>query len=136
MLPRHQPNPSRQVASGREGCPIAYLGDQSGGDNRADAGYSLEPPALLARTMPSVDVLLDSSDLYCDGFILTSKNGETEPCDRWKPIVSIVANYLDQLCGALAALSRDDAELRHMAPDRIRQHLALPDQKLPTAMQH
>src|SRR5215469_10771288 len=104
MLPRHQPNPSRQVASGREGCPIAYLGDQSGGDNRADAGYSLEPPALLARTMPSVDVLLDSSDLYCDGFILPSKNGETEPCSCRKAIVISVDNDLDQLGRALAAL--------------------------------
>ena len=60
------------------------------------------------------------SDLCCDSFILSSKNSETEPCDCSNPIVIGVANDLDQLGSAMTALGRDDAELRHMATDRVR----------------
>src|SRR5580700_7046717 len=134
MLSRDQPNPGRQVASGREGCPIAHLGDQSGGHNWANAGYLLEPPALFTRSVPGMDALLNGYDLCRDGFILTRKNSETEPCDCWNSIIISVANDLDQLGSALAALGRDDAQLRHVATDRVRQHRTLANQKLPAAM--
>jgi hypothetical protein len=61
---------------------------------------------------------------------LASKKVETKPGNRRDPIVRHIANNLQQLSRAIAALGRDDAEFGHMPADRIRQHRALPYQQL------
>src|SRR6201993_2672161 len=59
MLLGNKANPGRQVAAGREGFPIAYFRPQSCGDDRANAGDLLEPPAFGARAVPGMDALLN-----------------------------------------------------------------------------
>ena len=66
MLLGNQPDPGRQAATGRECFPITDLGDQGGGDDRADTRDFLEPPAFFTRSVPGMDVLLDGSDLCRD----------------------------------------------------------------------
>src|SRR5262245_940308 len=135
MLLRHEANPGRQVAPGRERLPITHLCDQSGCDDRTDAGDALEPPACFARSVPSVDALLDGCDLCCDGYVLASKNIEAEPRECRKPVVFRIGNDLEQLGRAVASFCRDDAELGHMPADRVRKHRSLTDQELSAAMQ-
>src|SRR5580698_2313319 len=136
MLPGNETDPSRQVASGRERFPVADLCDQGGGDNRANAGDLLEPPALLTRSVPSMDALLDRSNLCRDGYVLASKNFETKSRCCWNAIILSISKHLEQLNRSVAALGRDDAKLGHVPTDRVRQHRSLTNQKLPAAMQH
>ena len=46
------------------------------------------------------------------------------------------ASLREQFRRTIATLGRDDTELRHMPTDRVRQHRALADQELATAMEH
>ena len=59
MLLGHQSDPGGEIAPGAERLPIADLGNQGGGHNRADAGDLLQPPAGFTRAMPGVDALVD-----------------------------------------------------------------------------
>src|SRR5229473_2908852 len=86
--------------------------------------------------MPGMDAPLDGYGLFPDSRILASKDVETEPGGRWNAIILLISDDLEQLCRAIAALRRDDAELGHMPADRVRQHRSLTNQKLPAAMQH
>src|SRR5882724_12368238 len=86
--------------------------------------------------MPGMDAPLDGYGLCPDSRILASKDVETEPGGRWNAIILLISDDLEQLCRAIAALRRDDAELGHMPADRVRQHRSLTNQKLPAAMQH
>src|SRR5215470_10303109 len=117
MLLGHQPDPGRETAARRECRPIRYLGDQGGGDDRANAGNFLQPAAFFTRPVPSMDMFLDRSNLGRDNGILPSKNGEAQPRSRWNAIILLVSNDLEQLGRAIAALRRDNAELRHMPSD-------------------
>ena len=119
MLLWNKTNPGRQVAAGREGFPIAYFRHQSCGDDRANAGDLLEPPAFGARAVPGMDALLNDPDLCRDRYILPSKNIETEPRGGGNAIVILSSNDLEQLGRAIASLCRDNAELSHMPADRI-----------------
>src|SRR6516225_2056961 len=86
--------------------------------------------------MPGVNVFLDGTDFCSKGSILTSKSIEAEPRHHRDAIVCLVRDDLEQFGCPIAALGRDDAELRHMPADRIRQHRSLTNQKLPATMQH
>src|SRR6266436_3331333 len=86
--------------------------------------------------MPGMDAPLDGYGLCPDSRILASKDAETEPGGRWNAIILLISDDLEQLCRAIAALRRDDAELGHMPADRVRQHRSLTNQKLSAAMQH
>ena len=97
MLLGNKANPGRQVAAGREGFPIAYFRHQSCGDDRANAGDLLEPPAFGARAVPGMDALLNDPDLCRDRYILPSKNIETEPRGGGNAIVILSSNDLEQL---------------------------------------
>src|SRR6266446_9248222 len=57
VLLRHQPDPGGEIASRPERLPVADLGNQGGGDDRA-ARNLLQPPARLAGAMPGQDALL------------------------------------------------------------------------------
>ena len=105
MLPGNQTDPGRQVASGRERFPIAHLCDQGGGDDWTNPGDFLEPPAFFARAVPSMNALLDSSDLCRDDYVLASKNIEAKPRDRWQAIVILIRNDLKQLGRAVSAFA-------------------------------
>ena len=59
MLLRHQPDPGRKIAPRAERLPVADLGNQGGGHNRANAGDLLQPPAGFTRAMPGMDALVD-----------------------------------------------------------------------------
>ena len=67
---------------------------------------------------------------------MTSKGIEAEPRRRWNAIILLVSDDLEQLCRAIAALRRDNAELGHVPTHRVRQHRSLTNQKLSAAMQH
>src|SRR5712671_2174563 len=86
--------------------------------------------------MPGMDAPLDGYGLCPDSRILASKDVETEPGGRWNAIILLISDDLEQLCRAIAALRRDDAELGHMPAHRVRQHRSLTNQKLSAAMQH
>src|SRR6266851_2813449 len=86
--------------------------------------------------MPGMDAPLDGYGLFPDSRILASKDVETEPGGRRNTIILLISDDLEQLCRAIAALRRDDAELGHMPADRVRQHRSLTNQKLPAAMRH
>jgi hypothetical protein len=109
MLLGNKANPGRQVAAGREGFPIAYFRHQSCGDDRANAGDLLEPPAFGARAVPGMDALLNDPDLCRDRYILPSKNIETEPRGGGNAIVILSSNDLEQLGRAIASPCRDNA---------------------------
>jgi len=47
VLLRHQPDPDRKTAPRREAIPVADLGNQCGGADRADAWDLRQPPARL-----------------------------------------------------------------------------------------
>src|SRR5262249_6979745 len=98
---------------------ISYLGHERGGDDRANTRDFLQPPAFFARAVPGVDTLLDRHDLCPDDRILASKDIEAEPRGRWNAIILLVSDDLEQLCRAIAALGRDNAQLGHMPTDRI-----------------
>jgi hypothetical protein len=83
-----------------------------------------------------MDMLLNGSDLCRDICVLASKGFKAQPRSRWNALILSVRNNRQQLGRAIAALGRDNAELGHMSTDRIRQHRALTDQKLPAAVQH
>ena len=105
MLLGNKPDPGRQVASGRECFPITYFRNQSCGDDRANAGDLLEPPAFCARAVPGMDTLLDGADLCRGRCILPSKNIETEPRGGGNAIVILISNDLEQLGRAIASLA-------------------------------
>src|SRR5229473_2380880 len=67
--------------------------------------------------MPGMDAPLDGYGLCPDSRILASKDVETEPGGRWNAIILLISDDLEQLCRAIAALRRDDAELGHMLAD-------------------
>src|SRR5262245_61311336 len=136
MLSRHQADPGSKTAAGRERFPISDLGHQRGSDNRTNARDFLQPSAFFTRAVPRVDTLLEGHDLGPGSRILASKDGEAEPRSRWNAAILLVSDDLEQLCCAIAALRRDNAELGHVPADRIRQHRSLTNQKLPAAMQH
>ena len=52
MLLGHQPNPGGKVAPRAELLPVADLGNQGGGHDRADARDLLQATARFARAMP------------------------------------------------------------------------------------
>ena len=120
------------IAPGFVYWPLSSTPGQSGGvitrsiDARlavAALKAAIRPSALFTRPVPDMDVFLDRSDLCRDSCILASKNGEAQARHRRNAIILLVSNDLEQLCRAIAALRRDDAELGHMPTDRIRQHL-------------
>src|ERR1700747_347294 len=125
MLSRHQANPCGETAPQRECLPITHFSQQCGGDDRANAGDFLQPSAFFTRAMPGMNTLLDGHDLFPDNRILASKDVEAEPRGRWNAIILLVSDDLEQLCRAVAALCRDNAELGHMPTDRVRQHRSL-----------
>jgi hypothetical protein len=87
------------------------------------------------QTRAVVEFLDAIDDEICrDICVLPPKSVETQPRSRWNAIILSVRNNLQQLGRAIAALGRDNAELGHVPTDRIRQHRALTDQKLPAAM--
>jgi hypothetical protein len=43
--------------------PVADLGDERGGDNRANAGDLLKPSAFFTRAVPVMNALVDGADL-------------------------------------------------------------------------
>src|SRR5260370_2395299 len=86
--------------------------------------------------MPGMDAPLDGYGLCPDSRILASKDAETEPGGRWNAIILLISDDLEQLCRAIAALRRDNAELGHVPTHRVRQHRSLTNQKLSAAMQH
>src|SRR5262245_21302946 len=136
MLSRHKANPRSETATRREGLPISHFGHQRGGDDRTNARDLLQPPAFFTRAVPGMDTLLDRHNLCPDSRILASKHVEAEPRGRWNAIILLVSNDLEQLCRAIATLSRDKAKLGHVPTNGIRQHRSLTNQKLPAAMQH
>src|SRR5262249_6815330 len=85
---------------------------------------------------PGIDTLLDGHDRCPDRRVLASKDAEAETCSRCNAIILLVSDDLEQLCRAIAALRRDNAELGQVSAQRIRQHRSLTNQKLPAAMQH
>jgi hypothetical protein len=87
MLPGHEPNPGRQATSGRERLPITDFGDQCGGDDRTHARDVLEPSALFARSMPTMDLLLDDPDLRRDIRVLAGKRFKAQSRRNWNAIV-------------------------------------------------
>src|SRR5262249_7119693 len=52
VLPRHQPDPGREVPSGPEGLGIGYARDQRCCQRRTDAGDRVQPLARHIRSMP------------------------------------------------------------------------------------
>src|SRR5215510_4131927 len=83
-----------------------------------------------------MNVLLDVSDLGRESGILASKDIEAQARYHRDAIVLRVSNDLEQLRRTIAALGRDDTELRQMPSDRIRQHRALTHEKLSAAVEH
>src|SRR5258705_10137639 len=75
VLLRHQPDPGGEIASRPERLPVADLGNQGGGDDRA-ARNLLQPPARLAGAMPGQDALLDGPELGTDGAVLPGQHTE------------------------------------------------------------
>jgi len=67
-----------------------------------------------------MDAFLDGHDLCPDNCVLASKDVEAEPRGCWNTIILLVSDDLEQLCRAVAALRRDNAELGHVPTDRIR----------------
>src|SRR5262249_39620595 len=136
MLSRHQADPRCETAARRERLPISYVGHERGGEDRANTRDFLQAPAFFARAVPGVDTLLDRHDLCPDDRILASKDIEAEPRGRWNAIILLVSDDLEQLCRAIAALGRDNAQLGHMPTDRILQTGSLTNQKTPAAKEH
>jgi hypothetical protein len=134
MLSRHQPDPRSETAARPKFFPISHLSHQRGGDDRANTGDFLQPPAFFTRAVPGMDTFLGGHDLFPDSSILASKDVEAEPRGRWNAIILLVSDDLEQLCRAIAAFRSDNAELGQMPTDRIRQHRSLTNQKLPAAM--
>jgi len=110
MLLGHQPNPGGKVAPRCKRLPVANLGNHSRGDNRADAWNLRQPPARLARAMPSQDALVDGSDLGSDRAVLPRQHIENAAGGRGNPVVLGVSDDAEQLSCSVAALGRHDAE--------------------------
>ena len=68
--------------------------------------------------MPGMDAPLDGYGLFPDSRILASKDVETEPGGRWNAIILLISDDLEQLCRAIAALRRDNAEAHDPDADR------------------
>src|SRR5262245_32590273 len=110
VLSGHQADPCSETAPRRECLPITYFSQQCGGDDRANAGDFLQPPAFLTRAVPGMDTLLDRHDLCPDGRVLATKDAEAETRSRWNAIILLVSDDLEQFGRAIAALRRDNAE--------------------------
>src|SRR5262249_51082899 len=52
MLLGHQPDPRGETAARGERRPISNFGPQRGGDDRANTGDFLQPPARFTRAVP------------------------------------------------------------------------------------
>src|SRR5438477_9717294 len=59
VLLGHQTDPSGKIAPRAERPPIADLRNQSRGDDGTNTWDLLEPPALFAGSVPSMDALVD-----------------------------------------------------------------------------
>ena len=67
-----------------------------------------------------MNALVDRCDLGAEAQVLAGKKIEAKSGNRRNAIVRYIANNLEQLGSAIAALRRDDAEFGHMPADCIR----------------
>ena len=76
------------------GTPITNFRDQSGSDDRANAGELLELPTFFTGAVPSMEAFLDGADRCRDCCVLARKNIETEPCSGGNTIAILAAPCL------------------------------------------
>jgi hypothetical protein len=136
MLLRHQPDPGRKAAPRCKRLPIANLGNQSRGDDRADAGYLRQAPARIARAMQGQDALIDRSDLGSKGAVLPRQRIKNAAGGRWQSVIPAIRDDPKQLCRSIAAFGRHDAKFGEVPTEGVAQHRALTHQQLPGPVQH
>jgi hypothetical protein len=74
MLPRHKPQPSRDLAAVLKAVGIRNRCDQRAGRQRADARYLLQLAAELATAVPGDDLLLEVLHLPIEFFEMLSQS--------------------------------------------------------------
>jgi hypothetical protein len=87
------------------------------------------------RSMPSHDHTVELQNLLLEPAQLSPKRGETRTGYHRNPLVSWIADNIEQRLDALATDRRDDAELGKMSPDHIDHRGLLADEQMARAME-
>src|SRR6266404_9032747 len=85
---RHQPDPGCETASRGECLPVADLGNQCGGADRADAWDLRQPSARLTPAVQGHDALVNGCYLGADSTILPRQYLENAADGRGNPAIS------------------------------------------------
>src|SRR5262245_55322928 len=80
ILPRHQSDPGRKIASRPEDGRVRHRRHDRSRPDNPDAGDRLNPLARLARAMLHLDPLFDRSDDTLQRFKLRSQHDDAGPC--------------------------------------------------------
>src|SRR5215510_7525515 len=80
ILPRHQSDPGRKIASRPEDGRVRHRRHDRSRPDNPDAGDRLNPLACLARAMLHLDPLFDRSDDTLQRFKLRSQHDDAGPC--------------------------------------------------------
>lgn len=133
MLLRHQSDPGRKTAPRGECLPVADLGDQCGGSDRADARDLRQPTARLAAAVQGHDALVDGCYLGADGTILPRQHFENAAHGEGHPAIRTTRDNP-------VILSNSAVPLRPLAdtmPSQgVAQHRAVAHQQLSGPVQH
>ena len=117
----------RRWRPGFRGC------DRRGGD-RADTGNGRQPPGRLVGLDRRCDLPVERSDRLVERIDLTderTKRGAHAIGDHdLAVVIEAVGGHALEVIGVLAALRRDDADLGHVAAQRVEQRSALTRQQL------
>src|SRR6266853_4974135 len=90
ILPRHQPDPGREIASRPEDSRVCHRRHDRSRPDNPDARDSLNPLARLARAMLHLDPLFDRSDYTLPRLKLRSQHDDAGPCIDRQPRVLFV----------------------------------------------
>ena len=95
---------------------IGDRGNQSGRNQRTDAGNIVKAPADLARAVPGKNATIRIEDLMLHHLKLIAQGQETITRDRRHAVIIAIVDDLQQPLQPIAADACDDAELGQMGP--------------------
>lgn len=128
VLPRHQPDPGGEVASGSEGLGIGDAGDQGCCQCRTDAGNVVELPARGIRSMPGNDAAVELQYLGLQSPQLLAEGSNTGARYLRQPLVGFIGDDFQQVLDAPAPDRGDDPELGKVGADRVDDRRLLADE--------
>src|SRR5260221_1276645 len=120
----------------REGLGISNAGDQSSGQNWADARDLIEPFAHIMRSVPGHDLAIEREDLRFQHPQLGAESSKTRARDFGYAFVTWIGNDIEQLLDAIASDWRDDPKFGEVGADCVDHRRLLADEEMACAMEH